>query len=62
MFMHIKALEAMVQSDALHCNIKFMIEGEEEVGSAHLEPFLEKYREKLAADIVLVSDTGHHCQ
>ena len=58
MFMHIKALEAMVQSDALHCNIKFMIEGEEEVGSAHLEPFLEKHREKLAADIVLVSDTG----
>ena len=58
MFMHIKALEAMVQADALHCNVKFMIEGEEEVGSAHLEPFLEEHREKLSADIVLVSDTG----
>lgn len=57
-FMHVKAFEAMVQSDALACNIKFMIEGEEEVGSAHLEPFLEKHKEKLAADIVLVSDTG----
>ena len=57
-FMHVKALEAMVQSNALHCNVKFMIEGEEEVGSAHLEPFLEANREKLAADIVLVSDTG----
>ena len=57
-FMHVKAFEAMVQSDALACNIKFMIEGEEEVGSAHLESFLEKHKEKLAADIVLVSDTG----
>lgn len=58
MFMHVKALEAMVASDALPCNVKFMIEGEEEVGSAHLEPFLETHKEKLAADIVLVSDTG----
>lgn len=57
-FMHVKAFEAMVQSDALACNVKFMIEGEEEVGSAHLESFLEKYKEKLSADIVLVSDTG----
>ena len=58
MFMHIKAFEAMVQSDSLACNVKFMIEGEEEVGSAHLEPFLEKHKEKLSADVVLVSDTG----
>ena len=57
-FMHVKAFEAMVQSNALACNVKFMIEGEEEVGSAHLEPFLETHKEKLAADIVLVSDTG----
>jgi acetylornithine deacetylase/succinyl-diaminopimelate desuccinylase-like protein len=57
-FMHVKALEAMVQSDALHCNVKFMIEGEEEVGSEHLDAFLETHREKIAADIVLVSDTG----
>ena len=58
MFMHVKALEAMVAAGELACNVKFMIEGEEEVGSAHLEPFLEANREKLAADIVLVSDTG----
>ncbi len=57
-FMHVKALEAMVQTDSLHCNVKFMIEGEEEVGSEHLDAFLETYREKIAADIVLVSDTG----
>lgn len=57
-FMHVKALEAMVQSNALHCNVKFMIEGEEEVGSEHLDTFLETHREKIAADIVLVSDTG----
>lgn len=57
-FMHVKALEAMVQSDALHCNVKFMIEGEEEVGSVHLDSFLEAHKEKIAADIVLVSDTG----
>ena len=58
MFMHVKAFEAMVAAGELPCNVKFMIEGEEEVGSAHLEPFLEAHREKLAADIVLVSDTG----
>ena len=57
-FMHVKALEAMVQSNALHCNVKFMIEGEEEVGSKHLDEFLATYKEKIAADIVLVSDTG----
>lgn len=57
-FMHVKALEAMIQSDSLACNVKFMIEGEEEVGSAHLEDFLKTHKEKLAADIVLVSDTG----
>jgi len=57
-FMHVKALEVMAQTGGLACNIKFMIEGEEEVGSAHLEPFLEAHKERLAADIVLVSDTG----
>ena len=57
-FMHVKALEAMIQSGSLACNVKFMIEGEEEVGSAHLEDFLKKHKEKLTADIVLVSDTG----
>jgi acetylornithine deacetylase/succinyl-diaminopimelate desuccinylase-like protein len=58
MFMHVKALEAMVQSGGLACNVKFIIEGEEEVGSVHLDNFLEANKEKLKADVVVVSDTG----
>ncbi|KYG83538.1 dipeptidase [Roseivirga echinicomitans] len=57
-YMHIKAFETMMKTDNLACNIKFLIEGEEEVGSDHLGIFLEENKEKLAADIVLVSDTG----
>ncbi|MBU6204666.1 MAG: dipeptidase [Bacteroidetes bacterium] len=57
-YMHIKAFEVMMQTGNLDCNIKFMIEGEEEVGSSNLNPFLEKYRDKLKADVVLVSDTS----
>ncbi|MFM1931684.1 MAG: hypothetical protein RL226_987 [Bacteroidota bacterium] len=57
-FMHVKAAEYMIQSNALPCNIKFIIEGEEEVGSSNLEPFLEKHKDLLKADVVLVSDTG----
>ena len=57
-FMHVKALEVMLAQGALPCNIKFMIEGEEEVGSANLEGFLTEHKERLAADIVLVSDTA----
>lgn len=58
MFMHVKALEVMHKTNTLACNIKFMIEGEEEVGSSNLGLFLEKNKEKLKADIVLVSDTS----
>ncbi len=58
MFMHVKALEVMVKTDTLACNIKFMIEGEEEVGSENLAAFLEGHKDLLAADIVLVSDTS----
>lgn len=58
MFMHVKALEAMVQTGRQPVNLKFIIEGEEEVGSDHLDAFLEDNRDKLAADLVLVSDTG----
>jgi acetylornithine deacetylase/succinyl-diaminopimelate desuccinylase-like protein len=58
MFMHVKALEAMVASGDVPCNIKFIIEGEEEVGSDSLDDFLEEHKEKLSADVVLVSDTG----
>ncbi len=58
MYMHIKAFEAMMATDSLACNVKFIIEGEEEVGSDNLGVFLEDNKEMLKADIVLVSDTG----
>lgn len=58
MFMHLKAIEIMVNSDQLPCNVKLMIEGEEEVGSDNLELFVKNNREKLSNDIILVSDTG----
>ena len=57
-YMHVKALEAMVRNDALPCNIKFMIEGEEEVGSNNLAIFVKENKEKLKADVVLISDTA----
>lgn len=58
MFMHVKAFEAMIKQNELPCNVKFMIEGEEEVGSANLGTFVKENKEKLSADIILVSDTG----
>ena len=58
MFMHVKAFEAMVKSGELACNAKFMIEGEEEVGSANLGIFVAENKDLLKADIILVSDTG----
>lgn len=58
MFMHIKAFEWMLRNHALHCNVKFMIEGEEEVGSDNLEDFVKNYRERLDCDVILISDTG----
>ena len=58
MFMHVKALELMMQTNQLPCNVKFIIEGEEEVGSANLETFISEYKEKLKADIILISDTS----
>ena len=57
-FMHIKAFETMLAQGPLSCNIKFMIEGEEEVGSDHLEDFVKANKEKLNCDIILISDTG----
>jgi len=57
-YMHVKAFEAMNATGNVPCNIKFMIEGEEEVGSDNLEPFLKENSEKLRADVVLVSDTS----
>ena len=58
MYMHVKAAEFMIKNDCLPCNIKFMIEGEEEVGSDSLADFLTDNREKLSNDIILISDTG----
>ncbi len=57
-FMHAKAFELMVNTDTLPCNVKFMVEGEEEVGSPSLGKFCEQHKEMLKADIILVSDTG----
>ena len=57
-FMHVKAVEYMIKNDTLPCNVKFMIEGEEEVGSDSLEDFLKENSEKLKNDIILISDTG----
>jgi len=57
-FMHVKAFEALVKNDKLPVNVKFMIEGEEEIGSVNLGAFCDKHKDLLTADIILVSDTG----
>jgi len=58
MYMHVKAMEFMTATNQLPCNVKFMIEGEEEVGSANLATFVKNNREKLQNDVILISDTG----
>ena len=58
MFMQVKAFETMMKTASLPCNVKFMLEGEEEVGSTNLEKFVIDNKEKIKADVVLVSDTG----
>lgn len=58
MYMHIKSFELMMQTKTLPCNVKFMIEGEEEVGSANLGEWVKTNKEKLKADIILISDTS----
>jgi acetylornithine deacetylase/succinyl-diaminopimelate desuccinylase-like protein len=58
MYMHIKAFELMMRSNGLPCNVKFMIEGEEEVGSPSLGPWIIKNKEKLKGDVILISDTS----
>jgi acetylornithine deacetylase/succinyl-diaminopimelate desuccinylase-like protein len=58
MYMHIKAFEMMMATDTLPCNIKFMIEGEEEVGSSNLETYVKANTAKLQCDVVLISDTS----
>src|SRR4051812_44661121 len=58
MYMHVKSFELMMKTNSLPCNVKFMIEGEEEVGSAHLGEWVKANKEKLKADIILISDTS----
>jgi acetylornithine deacetylase/succinyl-diaminopimelate desuccinylase-like protein len=57
-YMHVKAFETMMKTNNLACNVKFMIEGEEEVGSNNLGIFCKANKERLKADIVLISDTS----
>ncbi|HCW08301.1 MAG TPA: dipeptidase, partial [Cytophagales bacterium] len=58
MYMHIKAFEAMMKLNQVACNVKFMIEGEEEVGSDNLGTFVKENKDKLKADVILISDTA----
>ncbi|SDS23487.1 dipeptidase [Winogradskyella sediminis] len=58
MYMHVKAMEYMTANNELPCNVKFMIEGEEEVGSVNLSTFVKNNHEKLKNDVILISDTG----
>lgn len=57
-YAHVKAFDTMSKMDSLFCNVKFMIEGEEEVGSENLGIFVAANKEKLAADVILISDTS----
>ncbi len=57
-YMHIKAFEILMRHNLLNCNVKFMIEGEEEVGSDNLPVFVKEHRERLKADVILISDTA----
>lgn len=57
-YMHVKAFELMMKTNTLPCNVKFMIEGEEEVGSNNLGIFVKENKERLQADVVLISDTS----
>jgi len=57
-FMHAKAFEYLVKSDSLQCNVKFLLEGEEEIGSPSLEVFCRENKEILQCDTILVSDTS----
>ena len=57
-FMHAKAFEAMVKTDTIPCNVKFMLEGEEEIGSGSLAKWIVKNKKLVKADVILVSDTS----
>ncbi len=57
-WIHIKAFEELVRDNKLDCNVVFLIEGEEEIGSTHLEEFITKHKQMLKADLILISDTA----
>jgi len=57
-YMHVKAFETLMKLNALPCNVKFMVEGEEEVGSDNLGDFVKANKTKLKADVILISDTA----
>jgi acetylornithine deacetylase/succinyl-diaminopimelate desuccinylase-like protein len=57
-YMHIKALETMTKTNSLPVNVKFLIEGEEEIGSKHLGDFVKEHKDKLKADMILISDSS----
>lgn len=57
-FMHVKAFETLVATNTLHCNVKFIIEGEEEVGSPNLGTFVKEHKDLLKADVILISDSS----
>jgi acetylornithine deacetylase/succinyl-diaminopimelate desuccinylase-like protein len=57
-YMHVKAFETMVRTNTLACNVKFVVEGEEEIGSPNLGKFVESRAALLACDVVLISDTS----
>lgn len=58
MYMHVKAFEIMMKTGTLPCNVKFMIEGEEEIGSVNLGPWIIQNKERLKGDVILISDTA----
>ena len=57
-YMHIKAFELMMKTNTLPCNVRFMIEGEDEVGSSHLGPWVKANKDRLKGDVILISDTS----
>jgi len=58
LYMHVKAMEAMLATNSMACNVKVMFEGEEEVGSENLGTFLQENADRLKADVILISDTS----
>lgn len=57
-YMHVKAFESMMKTNSLPCNVKFMIEGEEEVGSTNLGTWIRENKSRLTGDVILISDTS----